>query len=121
MSRLFTVDEARALMPRVLEATDELIALRADLHQLAHDLRTGEESPLGGQPEAKGFEARISEILENLNALEVEVKGLAPVLLDFPAEFDGQSVRLCWLEGERELGWYHNTELGFAGRRKLDR
>lgn len=119
MSRLFTVDEARSLMPHVLELTDELIVLRADLQELAHDMRTSGQSPLGGQAEAKAFEARISEILEQLGGLEIEVKGMAPVLVDFPAELDGQSVRLCWLEGERELNWYHQTELGFAGRRKL--
>lgn len=119
MSRLFTVDEARSLMPRVLELTDELIVLRADLHELAHDLRTTGQSEIGGQPELKAFEARINEIFEQLGGLDLEVKGMAPVLVDFPADFDGQSVRLCWLEGERELGWYHNTELGFAGRRPL--
>ena len=32
---------------------------------------------------------------------------------------DGVSVRLCWLEGDRELAWYHRTELGFLGRRRL--
>jgi hypothetical protein len=29
------------------------------------------------------------------------------------------SVLYCWLEGEPELGWYHRTDLGFAGRRRL--
>jgi hypothetical protein len=28
-------------------------------------------------------------------------------------------VRLCLLESEQELGWYHRSELGFAGRRRL--
>jgi hypothetical protein len=49
----------------------------------------------------------------------VEVKGLAPLLLDFPAEFDGVPVLLCWLEGEQRLDWYHRLDLGFAGRRRL--
>nr|MDQ3989732.1 DUF2203 domain-containing protein [Actinomycetota bacterium] len=33
--------------------------------------------------------------------------------------FDGVSVRLCWLEGEPELGWYHRSDLGIIGRRRL--
>jgi hypothetical protein len=28
-------------------------------------------------------------------------------------------VLLCWLEGERELAWYHKAEFGFAGRRLI--
>jgi hypothetical protein len=28
-------------------------------------------------------------------------------------------VLLCWLEGDRSLGWYHRLDLGFAGRRRL--
>jgi hypothetical protein len=41
------------------------------------------------------------------------------VLVDFPAVIDGHDVLLCWLEGEPDLGWYHPTELGFPGRRRL--
>jgi hypothetical protein len=28
-------------------------------------------------------------------------------------------VLLCWLEGDRELAWYHRLDTGFAGRRPL--
>jgi len=28
-------------------------------------------------------------------------------------------VRLCWLEGEPALAWYHRSDLGIAGRRRL--
>jgi hypothetical protein len=28
-------------------------------------------------------------------------------------------VLFCWLEGDRDLRWYHEVELGFAGRRPL--
>ena len=48
-----------------------------------------------------------------------ELKGLAPLLVDFPADLDGVPVLLCWLEGDRELAWYHRDDLGFAGRRPL--
>jgi hypothetical protein len=61
----------------------------------------------------------LGELLGWFPAQGLEVKGLAPLLLDFPAEFDGVSVRLCWLEGEFELGWYHRSDLGIVGRRRL--
>lgn len=119
MDRTFTVDEARALLPAVVRDARELITARADLAEIDFARRSGVPSGLGGLPEIKGLQARIEEILSGWSDQGIEVKGIAPVLVDFPAVLDGVSVRLCWIEGERELGWYHRTELGFAGRRPL--
>jgi hypothetical protein len=90
-----------------------------DLAELAADLRTGGPSELGGRAELKALEARLADLHTWFTGQGIEVKSLAPLLVDFPAVLDGRSVRLCWLEGEPELGWYHRTELGFAGRRPL--
>jgi hypothetical protein len=119
--REFTVAEARAVLPEVLSRAAEIVRLRADLAELALDLRTGGSSKLGGIPEVKAGEARLNEEVAWFGAQGIEVKGVAPLLLDFPAVIDGRSVRLCWLEGDTELAWYHLTEIGFAGRRPLDR
>ncbi|MCW2915061.1 MAG: hypothetical protein JWN52_3129 [Actinomycetia bacterium] len=118
--REFTLAEARALMPEVLAKTAEIVRLRADLAELALDLRTEGSSPFGGIAEAKAYEARVEEHLTWFSEQGIEVKGLAPLLIDFPAWIDGRSVRLCWLEGDSELAWYHLSELGFVGRRPLN-
>jgi hypothetical protein len=119
MDRTFTLAEARDLMPEVQARADELIDVRASLVELQAALTTGVSSQLGGLPEAKGFQARLSEIVSWFSAAGLEVKGIAPLLLDFPAELAGEPVLLCWLEGERELGWYHPVAYGFAGRRRI--
>ncbi|MFI6800437.1 DUF2203 domain-containing protein [Streptosporangium canum] len=121
MDRIFTVEEARALMPALLERADEFVSLRGDLAELARDLRERGASESGGLPEAKAFEARLDEILGWFEAHGIEIKGVAPLLVDFPSVLDGVSVRLCWLEGDRDLAWYHREDLGFAGRRPLHR
>ncbi len=117
--RLFEVDEARALMPEVRARVRAFVQARADLTELSSDLRQGSSSPLGGVAEMKGLQARLDEMLEWFTGRGIEVKGFAPFLLDFPAVLDGVSVRLCWLEGEAELNWYHRSDLGIAGRRPL--
>ncbi|MDA2811991.1 DUF2203 domain-containing protein [Nocardiopsis sp. RSe5-2] len=117
--REFTLGEVHALMPEVMERAGELVTLRADMAELAADLRIAGDSALGGRAELKGMEARFSELQAWFPDNGIEVKGLAPILLDFPAMLDGVSVRLCWLEGETALGWYHRSELGFFGRRPL--
>jgi hypothetical protein len=119
MERLFTFAEARDLMPEVRARAAELITARADFVELQSALQAGTPSPLGGLPEAKALEARLSELLGWFQAQGLELKGIAPLLLDFPAELAGDRVLLCWLEGEAELRWYHRPEHGFAGRRPI--
>lgn len=119
MDKGFTVGQARALMPAVLTHASELVEIRANLVEVQSALAAGIRSPLGGVPEAKGYQARLSELLGWFPAQGLEVKGFAPLLLDFPSEIDGEPVLLCWLEGEPELGWYHKLAYGFAGRRRL--
>ena len=119
MARVFTLDEARGLVPEVLSRAAELIAVRADLVDLQTALNRGVPSPLGTLPEAKGLEARLSELLGWFPEHGLDVKGVAPLLVDFPATLNGETVLLCWLEGEHELGWYHKPEHGFAGRRVI--
>jgi hypothetical protein len=120
MDRTFTLAEARYLMPELLARADELIEVRADLVEVQAALAAGSTSPLGGLPEAKGFQAQLSEIVGWFSATGLEVKGIAPLLLDFPSQLAGETVLLCWLEGERELAWYHPLAYGFAGRRRIE-
>lgn len=120
MDRTFTLATARDLMPELLAKADELIEVRASLVELQAALAGGTSSLLGGLPEAKGFQAHLSEIVGWFSTTGLEVKGIAPLLLDFPSELAGEHVLLCWLEGERELGWYHALALGFAGRRRIE-
>jgi hypothetical protein len=106
MDRTFTLAEAEGLMPALLARTDELVEIRASLVEVQAALAGGEPSPLGGLPEMKAYQARLSELLGWFSDEGLELKGIAPLLL-------------CWLEGERELGWYHKLPHGFAGRRRL--
>jgi hypothetical protein len=119
-SSYFTVSEARARMPEVKRIAAEIVDARADLVELRTALAHEEPSPLGGIAEAKALEARLDTLLSSLARDDIQVKGWAPLLVDFPARIDDHDVLLCWLEGEPELEWYHRVEYGFAGRRRLD-
>jgi hypothetical protein len=119
VAHVFSLEEARGLVPELLSQAAELVAVRADLVDLQTALNRGVPSPLGTLPEAKGLEARLSELLGWFPEHGLDVKGVAPLLVDFPATLNGETVLLCWLEGEHELGWYHKPEHGFAGRRVI--
>ncbi|MGA4687341.1 DUF2203 domain-containing protein [Micromonospora sp. AB353] len=81
------------------------------------DLADHGVSALGGLAEVKALEARLHVVVDEFHQHEIAVKGIAPVLLDFPGERDGRAVLWCWLEGDTDIRWYHRVECGFAGRR----
>ncbi|HEV7980250.1 DUF2203 domain-containing protein [Amycolatopsis sp.] len=117
---LFTVEEAKAELARLLPMLDELVSLRADAAELTASLAPGgTPTTLGGLPEFKAAQARLDELMTNVQETGAQLKGFAPLLIDFPAELDGVDVLLCWIEGDAELSWYHRADLGFAGRRRL--
>ena len=60
------------------------------------------------------------DTLTEIDEIGVQVKDLEKGLLDFPCILDGKTVLLCWKLGEKEIGYWHTTEDGFAGRKPLD-
>ena len=114
-TRWFTIDDARALLPEVQKLAGEIIEVRADLAE------TGLGDPPVALADRKALEARLADLLDRMVDLGVQMKGWAPLLIDFPMRHGDRVVLLCWLEGESSLGWYHDAECGFAGRRPLDR
>ena len=117
---LFTPAEARVELARLRPVLDEIVVVRADMVELSAALTPGgTPTDLGGLPERKAAEARLNELMTEVQQTGADLKGVAPLLVDFPADLDGVPVLLCWLEGEPELGWYHRLDLGFAGRRRL--
>lgn len=128
MARLFTLEEARALLPRLREI---LPALRADLQALERaqaevteqQIRArGNGHHLDDNDAAQREQAArdgIDRHLGLLAELGVELKDPASGLVDFPAEREGRLVLLCWKLDEPDLAWWHPIETGFAGRRPL--
>jgi hypothetical protein len=119
VDRNFTVDEARSLLAELRGTLDAFIEQRAAFAELRWALEHDPASADGGVAELKAFEAHLDALLASLRDRGIEVKGIAPLLLDFPATLHGESVLLCWLEGDDNLTWYHRTDLGFMGRRPL--
>lgn len=120
MAPRFTLDEARNLLPALREHAERIVRLRADLADASAALRTGSQ-PAGGIPEVKALEANLQEAIDWFTAHGIELKGIAPLIVDLPSELDGEPMLLCWLEGEASIGWYHPAATGFMGRRRLPR
>ena len=129
MARLFTLDEARALLPEVRElaramrerkaALDRTQAIAAEAGRQAQGNGHGRREALAAQAEAQRLVAEIRARIDRLAELGVEVKGIDEGLVDFPSERDGRVVYLCWRLDEPDIGYWHELDTGFRGRQPL--
>jgi hypothetical protein len=113
------LDQARASLAELRSRLDQFLRLRADLAELRADLYAEGTSIRGGLADAKAMEARLFAELEAFGSSGVLIKGYAPLLLDWPGTRDGVAVLWCWLEGDRDVEWYHREDCGFPGRRRI--
>ena len=120
----FTLDEATQLLPEVRALRDGLQVYRdrlvVDWKDAEPVVRMARQN--GGGKQASDYLNDLLELnrrLKRLKELGVQLKDLDQGLVDFPAWRDGEEVLLCWRQGEDEIGFWHDLESGFRGRRPL--
>jgi hypothetical protein len=123
-ARHYTLDEANAALPRMVELLDALREARSRLADSEARAALGEAAPQngGGRPGkvvSEGF-LQMRDVLFELREREIVLRDLDRGLVDFPALRDGHEVYLCWEEGEPEIAFWHDPDAGFAGRQPLD-
>lgn len=122
--RLFTVEEANALLPRLREILDEATlhrdALREKAPHMEPILRAAPGNGGGKAGSEYGVEAyNLYLAIGRITELGVILKDLDMGLLDFPHEREGRVVFLCWHPPEERVEYWHDTDAGYAGRRPL--
>jgi hypothetical protein len=122
-ARHYSLEEASALLPRVGELLERMRAARDRLGDAEARAALAEagQSNGGGEPGkvvSEGFLELRQSMLE-LQEHGIVLRDLDRGLVDFPALRDGREVYLCWEEGEPEIGYWHEPDAGFAGRRPL--
>ena len=127
----FTLDEANALVPwleetfqRLASGRQEHLALQERLTQLLRHRESNE--PSNGNAEltqiredvdrlARQLEDGVEEILDR----GIIVRTVEQGLVDFPSQREGREVYLCWIRGEDQIEFWHETDRGFAHRQPL--
>ncbi len=133
--RYYSVSEVNALLPRVREAFTQVMQLRAQLKPIYRRLEQADAAPdrsdfditlPGAPPEVVRDRAAFKGMIEMLNddlgaiaELGGNVKDLDTGLVDWRALHHGEDILLCWRFGETEIGFWHDLEAGFAGRRPV--
>lgn len=122
--KLFTVAEANALLPTLKELLADvsvhLAAVREKAPRMEPVLRAASANGGGRIGSEYGVEAyNLYVAIERIRELGVVIKDLDMGLLDFPHERDGRVVFLCWHPPEERVGYWHEIEAGYAGRKPL--
>lgn len=109
MSRVFTLEEAKGLLPRVRDTTEAVYALATSL---AGELEEAEERNDSDRVEElrERLQVLVETWAETIRDLGPDVKGLWLV------DFDAGDGYWCWAHPEEELTHWHSYEAGFAGR-----
>ena len=123
-SRHYTLEQATALLPRVVELIEVMRAARDRLGdpEARAALADAGQTNGGGAPGrtvSEGF-LELREGMLELRERDIVLRDLDRGLVDFPALRQGREVYLCWQDGEEEIAFWHEPDAGFAGRRPLD-
>ena len=123
-SKLFTVEEANDLIPKLNELLEDVAVHRDAMREKAPHvepiLRAAGSNGGGKVGSEYGVEAyRLFLAIENIREQGVLLKDLDMGLLDFPHERDGRVVFLCWHPPEERVGFWHEIEAGYPGRQPL--
>ena len=136
-SKRFTVAEANETLPRIESIFGRLETKKTAIEhhvQKIHilDAIWGKAVNQPNNPDHDDFQQHrrrigylkedILKIIEDdLLALGVRFPqgGLEHGLIDFPTTFEGRWVLLCWKRGESKVGYWHEVDGGYAGRREI--
>ena len=126
--RLFRVDEANAIVPRLALLIERMqrgaLRLQEEMQSLAEEsgvelAALATDDLVRARPAARVLIEELDAVVSEIEQSGVHLKDVQLGLVDFPAVKDGEAVYLCWQFGEPEVAFWHRREDGFAGRQPL--
>ncbi len=123
-NRLFTVREANELLPFLSSRVVHLRLVHQELVARGANVPSSHEIMVRGgtlvPPRYVALVSNLQCLVEDISSCGCHLKDLDSGLVDFPTLWEGREVYLCWKLGEPHVGYWHEIEAGFAGRRSLE-
>jgi hypothetical protein len=142
MSAFYDLDRANARLPELRETLLMLRGLRSEVIVLRDRIvALDAPAPVAGgvastpagtsravaAGEKRLLRMRIQGLIDQMQAAVaqidawgIQLREIETGLVDFPALASGRQVWLCWRLGEDRVEWWHELEVGFDGRRRLE-
>ena len=116
--RLFTLEEASRLLPRIRTILEEVTGNGGASGELNPEIqKVRDKAPLDGfTPYGVQYVEAVSHLmflLHQIKEMGVHLKDADKGLCDFPYMRRGRIVYLCWHLGEESIGYWHDIETGF--------
>ena len=124
LKKLFTLDEANSLVPKLLGWVPEIQKLSASMNRDFPDICNARENAKWNGGSVEGVEylnvvMKYNYLIQQIESAGCEVKGVREGLVDFPTIREGREVYLCSRMPEREIRFWHDLHSGFAGRQPI--
>jgi len=128
VTRFYSIDQADARLHDLGPLLDKLRADRTEV-AVARDELERFRTTNGNADHAEELKAREGRIralvyrmeryVSQLVAWDITLRDIETGLVDFPALVNGRPICLCWRLGEDRVGYWHELDAGFGGRRPL--
>ena len=127
-SKLFTVEEANALLPALRPLMESILEnirrLKGKSEVVIRNQQLDPDAPnlmdrLREDADIARLLYQIKFGIDEIHAHGCICKGVEQGLIDFPCMLGPEVVFLCWQLGEASVSYWHRIEDGFAGRRAL--
>lgn len=123
--RIFTLEEANSLLPRLRIILQDIAAEWGQVRALHPEIQKARDAASmdGYSPYGVTYVETVSHLMaliQQIRDMGVILKDVDKGLVDFPYVRQGKIVYLCWHLGEDAIGYWHDIEAGFAGREPLD-
>ena len=122
--KLFTLDEANAFVPQLLDLVPKIQKLSVSLKNNFPDIKNARDKARWSGGSEQGVDylnavLKYNDLMQRIEEMGCEVKGIREGLIDFPSLREGREVYLCWRMPEKEILFWHDVNAGFSGRKPI--
>ena len=125
IEKLFTLKEARAILPQIKLLVEEVIEKRELIFEKMENYddeisnRNDELEIMFIKTELTLLNKEITELIDIIESFGATVKNFDPLMIDFPSKHNGKLIFLCWEEGEETIEYWHGIDEGYKGRKHI--
>ena len=126
MDNYFTIKSANDMLPTIIEKFQKIKQGKNEIEKMEQKLQmnlSGTSNLNDYVTLKQNLNASVTRFYTSIEELEktgVVLKGLEEGLLDFPSKKFDDEIWLCWKEGETEIKFWHEKDVGFNGRKPVD-
>ena len=125
MDNYFTIKSANEMLPTIIEKFQKIKQEKSEVEKMEQKLQmnlSGTSNLDDYVTLKQNLNASVTRFYSSIEELEktgVVLKGLEEGLLDFPSKKFDDEIWLCWKEGETEIKFWHEKDVGFKGRKPI--